>query len=160
MIKSLDLLLMFLFVKRINYFDFTRIEKSVVITKILFRKFNFRTYWITVAQFHLFYFCFWFNYIAVPNIAVVNIWENSKNIVWSYTHCVLSFYIWFENDQCLLLNNVVITKNNFKWFLFSFTQNWTGGIDDASLTKHNISLDFILTHVDCFFIHFYLKSYF
>ena len=148
------MLLVFLLVKNVDNFYFPRVEKPVVVPEILFWQFDFWPYWIAISQLDLLDLCLWLNDVTVSNVTVVDVWEDPKDVVWSDFHSVLSFDVGFEDDKCFFLNDVVVTKDNFKWFLLPFAQYWAGGVNDTALSENDIALDLVLTHVDCFLTHF------
>lgn len=138
---------MLLLVEHVHDLDLTGVEEPMIVPEVLLGQLDLRPHRVAVPQFHLLDLCLGFDDIAVSNLTIIHIRVNPEHIIRPYPHGILTLDIGLEHNKRLLLNDIIVPKNNLKLFLLPFTQNGTCRIYDTPLSEHYISLDLILAHV-------------
>ena len=100
-------------IEGISDFNFARIEKPVSIFEISLTDLNFSPNNITISKLYFFQLSFRLKNITISNLTVSNVAFNAKNIIGTYLNNIpFNTAIIFDQYNCFLLNDVVISKYN------------------------------------------------
>ena len=147
-IKLFDILFGSLFVNYVYFLHDPRIKYSEFISYVLL---TYPRIWandVEVSQHCLSDLCSWFDDVSISNVRVVDVALYSKDVIAAYFHNIVFLWGWLEHDDCSLFNDIVISKDNFEVLVLLFTDDGTGGVDDASLAEDDVSYDFIKTEIE------------
>lgn len=125
----------------------------MIVSECLLAKLYLCSHWISVSKSYIFYLSPWLYNVTISNITIINVGKDSKDIIRTDFHNILALRLWFENNQCLFLNDVVIAKNDFEGLVFILAENRACGIYYATLAKNNSALYLVLAEIYCFLIH-------
>lgn len=128
-----------LFIDYINFFHYTRIEYSKMASNIFFTYLSIWTNDIVVANNTIFNLSTSLDNVTLTDLSVKYVAFNTKYIIASYLHNVIFLWGGLKHNNCSLFDDIVISKNDLEVFLFSLTNDGTGGIDYASFAKYNIA---------------------
>jgi len=128
-----------LFIDYINFFHDTRIEYSKMASNIFFTYLSIRTNDVVVANYTIFNLSSRLDNVTLTDLSVKYVAFNTKYIIASYLHNVIFLWSGLKHNNCSLFDDIVISKNDLEVFLFSLTNDGTGGIDYASFAKYNIT---------------------